>query len=356
MKGGFHMEVRVLKKTQLYPLLDKIIEQVPVVGVKKREEKYIYEKLGKAKQFCPEFDVTVQSPKRFILPPRETIFEFSLEENGQLTTRFNNDQLVLWGVHPYDIKAMNILDLMFEKKNQDKHYQTRRKNTVIVGIDPVSASEKAFWSTMGADQVDNGFDLMLTDIGEEYAVTIGTQKGKDMLNKYGISTTADEAQIRARDIAKDKLKELCLPNRKLDFPLDMLPYLLMRGENEQIWKEKAEICFSCGSCNLVCPTCYCFDVQDEVSSDLKKGERYRVWDGCLLEDFAGVATGENFREERYQRYRHRFYRKGLYIKKEYGKFACVGCGRCASTCLPDIADPIEVYNKLFNSLKGVLAL
>jgi len=26
--------------------------------------------------------------------------------------------------------------------------------------------------------------------------------------------------------------------------------------------------------------------------------------------------------------------------------ACVGCGRCASACLPDIADPVNLFNKL----------
>jgi len=26
--------------------------------------------------------------------------------------------------------------------------------------------------------------------------------------------------------------------------------------------------------------------------------------------------------------------------------ACVGCGRCAAGCLPDIADPVNMFNKL----------
>ncbi len=81
--------------------------------------------------------------------------------------------------------------------------------------------------------------------------------------------------------------------------------------------------------------------------DLVHGERLRRWDGCLLHDFAKVATGENFRETRTSRYRHRFFRKGQYLfVRLLDDVACVGCGRCASFCLPDIADPVDVFNRL----------
>jgi sulfhydrogenase subunit beta (sulfur reductase) len=30
--------------------------------------------------------------------------------------------------------------------------------------------------------------------------------------------------------------------------------------------------------------------------------------------------------------------------------ACVGCGRCVKACLPDIANPINVYNRLVEDL------
>jgi len=71
----------------------------------------------------------------------------------------------------------------------------------------------------------------------------------------------------------------------------------------------------------------------------------RRWDGCMLRDFARVASGENFREHRSSRLRHRFYRKGKYIREDYGRVGCVGCGRCVRACLVKI-DPVEVFNTL----------
>jgi hypothetical protein len=97
---------------------------------------------------------------------------------------------------------------------------------------------------------------------------------------------------------------------------------------------------------MVCPTCFCYDVKDEVSINLKNGSRIRTWDGCLLRDFTLIGSGEVFRDDISKRYRHRFYRKGNYLPERYGFVACVGCGRCGIACLPDIADPCDMINDL----------
>jgi ferredoxin len=193
--------------------------------------------------------------------------------------------------------------------------------------------------------LEDGFDLMLTDIGDAYVVTIGTKKGQVLLEDHATARDATDAEIQGRDAARERAKNL-FGDRRLNMKCTDLPVLLKGRENHPVWEERAERCLNCGSCNLVCPTCYCFDVKDETDIHLQEGRRYRVWDGCLLEDFAKVGSGENFREERVQRYRHRFYRKGWFLYQKYGDIACVGCGRCASACLPDIADPVEVYNAL----------
>jgi ferredoxin len=82
------------------------------------------------------------------------------------------------------------------------------------------------------------------------------------------------------------------------------------------------------------------------SLNLKEGNRVRTWDGCMLKDFTKVGSGEVFRDEVKERYRHRIFRKGNYLPERYGFVACVGCGRCGSACLPDIADPCNLINEL----------
>lgn len=50
-------------------------------------------------------------------------------------------------------------------------------------------------------------------------------------------------------------------------------------------------------------------MQVQTLFDLQKGARLRRWDGCMLRDFALVASGETFHQPRSDRLRHRFYRK-----------------------------------------------
>ena len=88
--------------------------------------------------------------------------------------------------------------------------------------------------------------------------------------------------------------------------MDKCPEKLTHGSHEiaakvrasfksKLWEELSRTCFSCGTCNLVCPTCYCFDVADDLNLDAVSGNRTRTWDGCMLPHFALVAGGHNFR-------------------------------------------------------------
>jgi sulfhydrogenase subunit beta (sulfur reductase) len=64
-----------------------------------------------------------------------------------------------------------------------------------------------------------------------------------------------------------------------------------------------------------------------------------------LEEFALVAGGENFREARAARQRHRMMRKGKYIRERFGTTGCVGCGRCIRACLVHI-NIVDTFNAI----------
>jgi sulfite reductase subunit B len=173
---------------------------------------------------------------------------------------------------------------------------------------------------------------------------VGSEKGASILAKY--------AQVReptGAEITKQKaVRDYALTKYKLalDVPKEKLLRLLQDNYDDPYWESRSETCLSCGSCVMVCPTCFCFDVQDDVALSLKEGERYRRWDGCMLVDFAKVGTGENFRHDKASRFRHRILRKGKYILERYGMVGCVGCGRCAIACLAEIASPLESFNAI----------
>jgi ferredoxin len=198
---------------------------------------------------------------------------------------------------------------------------------------------------MGTSEAKSGHDLMLTDLGEAYFLDVATERGKELLAGAPLTdaTSADFARLQEVRTAK----QAAFP-KKFPFDTKYLPDILEESWDSLIWQATARRCFSCGSCNMVCPTCYCFDVFDEVDLTLQRGERKRRLDGCMLEGFARVAGGENFRPERADRLRHRIFRKGKYLMEKYGRPGCVGCGRCDRVCLVKISSQ-EIYGQIAGS-------
>jgi len=340
----------VITKTSLKSMVESLAKAMEIVGVKSRHGKYVYDRITSFDELCLDYDVTVISPIKYLLPAKEPLLRFKIGDWSKVEPVIETIPRVIIGVHPYDIKAIELVDEAFIATNPDPNYIARRQNTIIIGVDCLNPSPKSFAPSMGTHLTEMGFDLLLTDIDTGYMVTVGTEKGADLLAKYAQvrEPTGDEIakQKRVRDEALAKYK------LSLDAPKERLPRLLEESYDDPYWESKSKTCLSCGSCVMVCPTCFCFDVDDDVALSLKEGERFRHWDGCMLVDFAKVATGENFRYDKASRFRHRIYRKGKYILERYGRVGCVGCGRCAIACLAEIASPLEAFNAIAESARA----
>ena len=77
-------------------------------------------------------------------------------------------------------------------------------------------------------------------------------------------------------------------------------------------------------------------------------ERLRVWDSCMIKDYARVAGGGNPRAQLWKRLRNRFEKKFDFFPKVAQVYACTGCGRCITGC-PAKIDIRRVLRKLVNS-------
>jgi sulfite reductase subunit B len=337
----------VITGSGLKSMVESLGKEMEIVGVKSRYGKYVYDKITNFEELCLDYDVTVMPPTKYLLPLRETLFRFKVGDDSGVKPAIEAKPLAIIGVHPYDVHAIGLLDEAFIAVNPDPNYVARRRNTVIIAVDCLSPSPRSFANAMGTRLAEDGFDLLLTNIGGEYLVTVGSEKGAEILNKHATVRRPSGDEIARQKAVRDEA--LTRYNLSLDVSRDRLPKLLEENYDSPYWESRSATCLSCGSCVMVCPTCFCFDVQDDVALDLKNGERFRFKDGCMLVDFARVATGENFRHDKASRFRHRIYRKGKYVLERYGKVGCVGCGRCASTCLADIASPLEAFNAIAES-------
>ena len=211
--------------------------------------------------------------------------------------------------------------------------------------DVQNASEDVFAACLGTATVHDGFDVLLTRVGDAYVIESRTPAGDALLALAQDLQEADPVSLGRREQVWEDAQKL-LRRQVLKCNPQELPALLDAAREHPVWEKRSQTCFSCGSCVTVCPSCFCFDVEDELDPDLQSGTRRRQWDACLLSGFAVVAGGHNFRKRREERYRHRFYRKAKYLPERFGFMGCVGCGRCVKACTAGIANPVEVYNTL----------
>jgi len=337
------MSTKSVNPALLESWVDRLIARTRVYGVQAKEDRFAYGPLARAADLRLDFDVTILPPKKFFQPLVETIMKF--HKDGHYEPVVDEEPFVIFGVHPYDVVAIRQMDAVFSKDYMDVHYLSRRERATIVACDIQNASPSMFAACMGTAVVKEGFDVLLTKVGDAYVVDVRTEKGETLLEDLGDAPDADVMQLARREQFWDDAGRFLNKYLLKCAPTD-LPVLLEEHYDHPIWEHNAALCYSCGSCNMVCPTCYCFDVQDNVDWTLENGERVRKWDACLLRDFAQVAGGHNFRRRREERYRHRYYRKGQYLWKRMRQIACVGCGRCTTACTAKIANPVELYNAL----------
>ena len=341
------MRLRILPKEEVPRMVQALMADRRVVGPKAKGPKFVFGPISDPDELRLDYDITILPPKVALQPPQERVARIDLEGNPHVEPVVEAEPTVLFGVHTCDIHAIRLLDRAFTADYPDAHYLERRRQTLIISLECLEpCDEHSFCKDMGTLTADEGYDLHLTDIGDAYTVHIGTEAGEALLEEYAKARPATDEDMRQLNaVLSAKWPRF---THRLDFDAAELPAMLATAYDHPIWAELGERCLSCGSCTNVCPTCYCFNMIDSIALDQTEAVRIRRWDSCQLDEFARVAGGENFREARAARQRHRFFRKGKWLRERFDTTGCVGCGRCIRTCLVHI-NIVEVFNAIHGS-------
>jgi ferredoxin len=284
---------------------------------------------------------TAASIKSFYFPQPEPLMSYTLENNHpekglmREAARSTATQVVI-GVRPCDARSVLLNNLPFA---DDPLYQANRERTVLVGFSCEQELPTCFCTRMGGSPLGTeGLDLILTRTGADYFLEIVSDKGADLLagqEDLPLAADADCAELQRRRSEQGKGD---------DHELAALKTKALTGLYEApLWQPLGESCINCGACTFLCPTCYCFDIQDEVVRG--QGRRIRFWDSCMFPLYSLHTTGHNPRGKKVQRTRNRFLHKLKYFPDRFGPFSCVGCGRCVQDCPVNI-DIREVMSDL----------
>lgn len=336
------MIFRTAEKAELRRLFELLSEDNPVVGPVekgrdlKNDPVFFFDLVKDFDALHLDYPMTRIPAKRFFMPFHETMATFRVSgQSWEKAVDFNIERpFVLFGLHACDINALNRLDkVLLEGVYPMPYYAAKRRNMFIVGIDCMP-QPRCFCRSMGADTALHGFDLFLTDLGDRYFIEILSDTAYNLLKQIRTSEPAEEDHVQYMRKGNEK-------NRRFTTQVDttdLMKILDMEFQSE-VWKTWGDKCLSCGTCANVCPTCYCYGVEESVSIDLAAARKVKHLYSCNLVDFAEVAGGHNFRPESHIRLKYRYYHKHRGFVEAYEEPLCVGCGRCGESCLAGITVP-----------------
>ena len=326
------MRIVKLKKKNLFSFLEGISEESELwAPVKKYEDKHVFKSIEDFDQIELNYTRTLLPPKKLLLPPSFRVYEGRPQHFQEDFSHVSKK--ILFGVHPCDIHGLLITEQFFNQAYKDPYFSEARKNLSIIGHS-CWPDEHCLCRSTQTHVVEEGYDLFLTDLDQNYLVWIGSSHGDDLIRR---KPDLFDENVTDRDIRRFiRWREERDDAFQSEIQFISMPDLMELKYRDPLWEELGNACLACGSCSSVCPTCNCYNVSDNPALGKESSDITRSWDACTLENYSAVAGGENFREKRSNRLKLWYTHKLQAFISKYGKPACVGCGRCVATCPVDI--------------------
>ena len=321
------MADKILAKKELGGFLDKLAREHEVFAPAVEGDKVVWSPLSGAEGVRWDFSNTDMSPKEFFFPQTECLMRFKNAQDGEEGMIMQPEpplegKRALLNIRPCDAKAFGVLDMIFcqDDYTDDVYWRDKREKTVLIALACNNPCPTCFCTSMNCGpHHEAGSDILMVDLGDKLLVRAITEKGEALVGDLPEAAAADvDAAAGLKKAAEESITD--------EVGMDKVAGKeVMELFDDPMWDRVWESCLNCGTCTFCCPTCHCFDIQDETHNEA--GRRVRNWDYCMSWLFTVHGTGHNPRPNKKERVRQRFMHKFKYIPlKRDGEIGCVGCG------------------------------
>lgn len=306
-----------MTKEQLNNLIKFLQKDHRIIGTKRFGKFLDVAEIKDPAELTLENQLPFHGFKKYFLPEKTVLFEynkFKFQEN--LTA----PKIAIFGINILDLKAVLLYDQVFEK---DPYYQAQRANILIIAHNFLPSIESNIFEEKYEEDILEHlpFDIFLAGINKDkFEVFSGSSRGQKLLEKNKITDyrhiqfsgpISEEGSNKFHKLIYDKFKN---------------------SADKKIWDELDKRCIECGKCTIICPTCYCFRLDDESAIEPTQGQRVRAWDACFYHEFSEVAGGVKFLKTTGERIRFWYWHKFVRNFEEFSFAGCIGCNRCSVVC------------------------
>lgn len=281
----------------------------------------------------------VNSLKDLVLPQRDCMLKYNWKkETGYTVDEIKtDDKNIIAFARPCDASALSVTDKIFLNNRVDNYYKEKRDKLTVIALACSTVCNTCFCMEMGEGPFgESSSDIIGVFKDGNFIFKSITDKGAELAKKLNGQAAEDTV------LNEEKEKTVKSLNQER-INIDELRKKAADKYEDGLWEELGEACLGCGVCTYLCPTCHCFDIQEEVKKN--SGLRVRNWDSCQFALFTKEASGHNPRNTGKDRMKQRFLHKLQYIPLNNEDTGCVGCGRCVKSCPVNI-DIREVIKRI----------